>query len=444
MTVISPATIPVLSLSYSHQVFTNVIIQSVAGVNIPIDSLLPGGSVTIDVTSVPMATITINIVIDEVALVAADLSTSTLAPTGSRIIVSSGIVDTSGNSYEWPVGIFVITSVVANDSGSGTSYTITGSDLSFIVNATVLIDNFNVVANSTLASVIIELLQQQVPSITLTNLIPNNTPLAPQTFQSGTTVFSVMQSLALQVGCAIYFDEYGILTTKFLPTGGQYSPVWIFDSTSPINTMVSLSYTVTASPGYNGVIVTAYSYNSSIPITATIWDTNPSSPLYYLGPYGQRPLVITSSNVVSQLQAEQIANLNYPLVIGETIQITVTCPPLPFLRPYAMVGVVSPNDKIDTVVMVSQHVLSLDYSTLDTITLAPVSTVTSQIVQKMSGLQNLPLPIYNGPTPYTYTPYTYTNNYISSSTTSSTTSSTATVTTFLGTSSSSTTTPLIG
>jgi hypothetical protein len=85
-------------------------------------------------------------------------------------------------------------------------------------------------------------------------------------------------------------------------------------------------------PGYNGVIVYGEAATTAGIARGEAWDTDPSSPTFYLGPYGQVPKIITSPYVVNTAQANAMASTELAKELGSVAAISAAAVPNPCLE----------------------------------------------------------------------------------------------------------------
>lgn len=409
-----------LSLQYSYLMVTEVKVYRNGAYFGTFGTVPSGNTLTYAVGNVPMSTITL-VIDDPTGRWRGDpVMQGPLAPFVVVVQVSNGLIAQDGTQYMANQGTFFINNVdvEVNTNGVGTVVTLTGADASYVLAASLLTNIINVAAGSTAPATIQSIVEQQSPDLNQFNLAPVDTPLVAQIFQPGDNPMTDLQGLAGQVGCVLYFDRNNVLTMRKYPAANEQAPVWTLDTTLAASIVISASYTISSSPGYNGVIMTGYNPNgtSAAPIVAEAWDSNPASPTYYLGTYGKRPQMVQSSNTNSAAQLQAQADAILPSIVGATLTLTVTCMPLPWVEPYDVLQVNIPQVPIQGQYVVTGATVPLDYSGTLSLTLAafldPVTTYNPEAAVPPT----LPYPVYAGanytkPSKYT----SYTGNYATQS-----------------------------
>ena len=111
-----------------------------------------------------------------------------------------------------------------------------------------------------------------------------------------------VEKLADSLGAEVFFDPQGIGVIRFQPTLTD-SPAWVVASGSG-GALVERGDELDREGVYNGVIVTGERTDGTAPVTATVWDTDPASPTYYLGPFGRKPRRYSSPLLTTVAQCE--------------------------------------------------------------------------------------------------------------------------------------------
>lgn len=118
-----------------------------------------------------------------------------------------------------------------------------------------------------------------------------------------------IEKLADSIAAECYFDPQGNAVIRAQPQITDMS-VWTVAS-GPGGIMLSKEDTLTRELVYNGVVVLGERADGTAPVTATVWDTDPTSPTYYLGPFGKKPRFYANPQLttVPQCQAAGAALL---------------------------------------------------------------------------------------------------------------------------------------
>ena len=118
-----------------------------------------------------------------------------------------------------------------------------------------------------------------------------------------------VERLADSIAAEVFFDPEGNAIIRPQPQiTDQY--VWRIASGAGGN-LLSKEDSLSRESVYNGVVVVGERTDGTPPVTATVWDTDPTSPTYYLGPFGRKPRFYSNPQLttVPQCQAAGAAML---------------------------------------------------------------------------------------------------------------------------------------
>lgn len=118
-----------------------------------------------------------------------------------------------------------------------------------------------------------------------------------------------VEKLADSIGAEVFADPTGSFVIRTQPTLADPA-VWVVASGAG-GLLVERDDELDRDGVYNGVIVRGERADGTAPVTATVWDTDPASPTYYLGPLGRKPREYSSPllTTVAQCQAAGAAIL---------------------------------------------------------------------------------------------------------------------------------------
>jgi hypothetical protein len=133
--------------------------------------------------------------------------------------------------------------------------------------------------------------------------------------------------MAKAIGYRVYFAENSGLQLIPAPDPAKQPPVarYVENETA----LLAAAQSLTDDPGYNGVVLDAEATTLPAPLRSIVWDENPDSPTYHLGPYGEVPYFMTSAYVASQVQADAAARAELLRWIAGTERIQVSIVPDP-------------------------------------------------------------------------------------------------------------------
>lgn len=381
--------------AHSHEVFCRVLLTADKVPVTEIGNVMPGGTVTLDVTADQMRSCSFQIADDSRQPVPSWLGR--MKPGHAEVKVQRGLY--AGGSLQWfSLGVFGLEEVDGpqhSSSAPGPTYTITGYDRSAQVSASTLTKNFKVASGKEAHEVVYELIRRQAPQISRFNLKPTNIVPFAQTFQSGMDPWQAAVEIAQSAGCVLYFDANGVLTMREVPRGSSSRVCVHFDERDAWNMATEITPSVSTQPGYNGVQVTGTNSKGK-PLSVVVWDDNPASETYYKGPYGRRPAPpVQISTAVSYAQLAKVGHKLLREVVGLTRQTAITTSPAEWLDAYDLVVTWVSEAKRHGIEMVTGLTTPLDYSGLQQVTTVPLGVPPTEYVSEAAALvENLPGAIY--------------------------------------------------
>ncbi len=343
--------------------------------------ILPGGSVTLDSTAENLRTCSFSC-LDPGGILTPVWETSSgqLNPVGVEVKIFAGyLVD--GTATLYPQGVFRLqeVDVVSSVDAPGPVLNVTGTDRSLRISEN-LFGNAYAIANGTLVGTAIQdILSQQAPWVTATNIVSSSATVAAQSYQPGDDPWQAIQEIAASAGLLAYFDREGIFTVILDPSQNPKTPSAFFVDGHG-NTATSVTRITNNSPGYNGVIVTGQSLsNSAAVISGSAFDDDPSSPTYYLGAYGKVPAPpVMASTVSTNAAAASMARALLPQVLGLTLQVVVDTVPCFWMDAFDLFRVYNAATQTNRVLILEQATIPLDYSQLASLTGVPLGTSLTQ------------------------------------------------------------------
>lgn len=250
-----------------------------------------------------------------------------LSPYGAELRVHRGVY-VNGALESVPLGVFRISDAEVADEG-GVAVAVTGYDRSRAIARNKFVDPYVVASGTSYTAALTALASNRMPTVAVVfeNTATGNTPLL--VLDAGSDPWAELTNMAAAVGLIPYFDVLGQLVFAAAPSITDPS-VWTWaEGTSA--TILAVDRSLSDEPGYNGVVLTAESSTLLFPLRVTVWDTNPGSPTYYLGPYGQVPMFATSPYVSNASQAQAAADMLLAENLGLTESVRVSAVPNPAL-----------------------------------------------------------------------------------------------------------------
>ena len=131
---------------------------------------------------------------------------------------------------------------------------------------------------------------------------------------------AAISDLASGIGADAFFNANGDFVLRPKPAIG--SPVWTVDAGSS-GVMMGSSESLDRSAVRNGVSVRAAPASDQPPIYSLATDSDPASPTRWGGPFGKVPLIVNSTSIATQAQADSTAAnlLNLRLGLSRTLEL---------------------------------------------------------------------------------------------------------------------------
>lgn len=291
---------------------------------------ISAGSVSVDSTRATKRTFSATVVDDTGSLIPKS-SGDPLAPYGAELHVFRGaLLDWS--PYYWPVGFFRLATVDVVDDGSGPTIQVTGYDRSRAISLSRFTVAYTIAAGTDVLSAIADILSLSSVGMSVWMDVQTRTTGtvgAVRVIDAESDPWATIQSLATDIGCEAYFDTVGNCVVRDQPNPGSGSVVDTYEY-GELSKFTKLTNSLTDDPGYNGVVVSGEA--AGLPVyTSEMFDSDPSSPTYYLGPYGKRPYFYRSQYIYTQAQADSAAQGLYLSNTGITEQAKFEAIPNPTL-----------------------------------------------------------------------------------------------------------------
>lgn len=233
---------------------------------------------------------------------------SVLTPFGTVIRPYRGVRYDDGTEELYPLGVFHLSrSSVSDDSMEGLSITLDGFDFSRRIQRDKFREVYTIPAGTNVIDAIEVLVERTLPEVVYDMVSSTVTVASALVYDVDDDPWTAVSELALSAGCDAYFAADGrFVVAPSHAVGALPSPVFEYVD-GENGTLLSMVQEFNDDPGYNGVIVTAESAaNDETPIRIEVWDEDPASPTYYLGPYGKHPQHYTDRNVTTIGQAQAV------------------------------------------------------------------------------------------------------------------------------------------
>lgn len=265
-----------------------------------VSNVIESGYVQID-DQVVRRNVDITFVDADGVLTPADAS-DLLAPKGTELRVSRGLYLPDGTIEYIPLGVFGIVTAQVRSHSMGTVLEITGNDRVDAVRTRRFSVPWSVAAGTLVSQAISDIVTSRIPNIPV-HITPTTFVTTEVVFDRLTSPWDAVTSLATAANLTAYFDQLGSLVIA--PVGVEDTGL-TYTVGSEIATLMNVERTMDSSQTYNGVIVDTV-HPQQPDITSILWDTDPTSATYYLGPFGARPYGYTNDIITTQAQSDAVA-----------------------------------------------------------------------------------------------------------------------------------------
>lgn len=276
-------------LAESHQVATEVLLFLTDGRVLDIPHT--GGSVQVDWAAAIHRTCTVTI--DDPKLIPRT-PTDQLATYGARLRVSRGVHYGDGTSELVPLGLFRLDDV-GGDVNDG-PVTLAGKDLSVCIAD----DKFTVpyLASGTVVTAITAIVQRSLPDVQVVSTIVD-IPIGRKVYDIQADPWAACQEIAAAAGAVVYFSPDGTATITTLPDISTAAPVWDV-AAGEGGVYIRASRSMSSANVYNGVRAAGENTADAVaPVSALVVDNDATSPTYWSGPFGRRPMFYSSPTLIS-------------------------------------------------------------------------------------------------------------------------------------------------
>lgn len=300
---------------------------------------IAGGNVQVDYTAANRRRGVINVIDPDKTLTPVNAS-DVLSPYGHELRPYRGM-SLGGGVFEYvPVATLRIASTVSSNG----QIQVTGFDRSRSVSRARFESPYVIVSGTNYGDAIASLISSRLPSVQFRfAYVAATTPLI--VFDQMADPWTSAQKLADAVGCDLYFDPMGVCVLE--PTANPVSAAIVSDYSEGANSLLlDASSSMTDDPGYNGVVVDSEPPGGTA-IHSVTYDTDPTSPTYYLGPYGTVPTFQRTTFITSQAQADNAGAAELLRNRGGTEQVKITVLPDPCQEAGDLVYVKSSLERID-------------------------------------------------------------------------------------------------
>jgi hypothetical protein len=235
-----------------------------------------------------------------------------------EILIQRGVELADGSIEYVPLGVFSTDNAEYSASVSG-DVRWQGSDRSKKISRARFTDPYQITAGTSLATAVGNLLRSRWASTPINFNNVTETLAAQVVWEAGSDSdpWNCARQLMSDYGYDLNFDGLG--TARAVAVTDPTTAAIVFDFGTG-STQMLLDATIQGSfeSTYNGVIASGEGSNVTAPVRAEVWDTNPSSPTYYLGGFGKVPYFYSSPMLTTQAQCQTAAAKILSVVKGKT------------------------------------------------------------------------------------------------------------------------------
>lgn len=253
--------------------------------------------------------------VDPTGILTPSSANDLLAPKGTELRLYRGLM--VDGAYEYvPLGVFGIVEPEITAHGNGTQIKVKGWDRVDAVRTRRFDAAYPIASGTATWQAISDIVTSRLDVPVRITQTGNTTPEV--VYDALSDPWDAVRKLAAADSLSAYFDQLGTLVVEpysEVPTGITYEP-----GTSSL--LVDVTRTIKSDTTYSGVIVTG-EHPEAGPIRSVLWDTDITSPTYYLGPFGKRPYGYSSPLIDTQSKADDAAATILPRVTKMKQEITI-------------------------------------------------------------------------------------------------------------------------
>jgi hypothetical protein len=295
-----------------------------------------GGSVTVDRGQAVRRTCTVTS--PDTSLIphtAADKA----ATYGAQLRISRGVKYADSTVELVPLGIFRLDSVTGDpDNGP---VTLTGNSLEIAVSDDKFTVPYKATAGSAIAN-ITSLITRSLPGASVSATASDAT-LGPRTWDVQGDPWAAVQELATGMGAEVYADPDGVFMISVLPDPLTATPVWTIGAGEG-GVYVKANRGMSADKVYNAVLASGENTEANAAsVSSLVTDADTSSPTYWGGPFGRRPMFYSSAVLTTTAACTAAATYKLRTTVAPNATANLTSLPNAALAPGDVIRVLYPD-----------------------------------------------------------------------------------------------------
>lgn len=298
------------AIATTHTIKRQVLVRAQNGDVTDITEWITAGSVSVDETRKIRRTCTLT-PSGNPDLVPENVTDLLHPASGNELVISRGVQYTDGTVEMAQLGVFRLTKPVFTDNGAIMA-TINGQDRMGVVSRIDWQSPFVINAGNNMTTALAEAMNSRYPGLDYSGFqeiifaFPNTT-FGADPSSTGDPAQDFI-NFAGDAAAEIFFDVTGQPILR--PVVNPLTSV-IVDSTTfveGVGWVQSAGRTLDETSAYNGVILYCNGLGVTPPFVVKVWDTDPASPTYYLGDWGQVPKKMTTTTIPSGADDYPTAN----------------------------------------------------------------------------------------------------------------------------------------
>lgn len=253
-----------------------------------------------------------------------------LAIYGARLRILRGIAYPDGTTEAVPLGFFRIDSV-GGDPDIG-PVTITGSGLEAVLADDPFITPYTTRGGTSAITAITGLIRDSIPGAVVSARVADAT-LGTTTWDVQGDRWQAIADCATALGAEVYADADGQFVITQLPDIATAPIAWTVDEGTR-GVLISATRSYSRDGMYNVVVASGENTeDDASAVSATVSDTDPTSPTYVGGPFGRRARFYSSSLLVTTSAATAAATKILADAVKPVATVSLEALPNPLLEP---------------------------------------------------------------------------------------------------------------
>lgn len=268
------------------------------------------------------------------------LDANHLTPYGAEVFITRGLELGNGSVQRAPLGYYRLTDADQDQAPLG-PLTLTGLDRMGGIKDARLEMPVQFAATSTYGAVVDAIVTDVYPGATIEWDDATDAETIGRQVIGEEDRYKLLLDVVQSTGKICFWDYRGVLVIKDPPSAT--TTVWEA-SAGRGGVLVSLGRGLSRDGVFNAVIATGEALDDSPPPSGAAYDLDPTSPTYWLGPFGKVPRFYSSPLLTTNAQCNQAAASLLAQSVGLPYVVDFSQIPNPALEPFDAVRVVYPID----------------------------------------------------------------------------------------------------